>query len=329
VKAFVANSYGPPDVLQLTDRDIPTPAAGEVLVRVRATSINPYDWHLMRGEPRIARLLMGGAWLRRPKWPVPGCDMAGRVAAVGAGVSRFQAGDDVYALLPAGGFAEYVSVAEPLLAAKPSSIGYEEAAAVPMAALTALVGLRDAAELEAGQSVLVTGASGGVGSFAVQLAKVLGAHVTGVCRGRNADVVRKLGADEIVDHTTTDVTRQRGRYDVFFDCAGTQKVAACRRTLTPKGVFVMVGGPAGRWVGPADRMIATKLQAPFAAQRMAVTEVVRNPHQTADLAYLAGLIDEGRVAPLIDRRYPFAELPDAVRYQEQGHSVGKVVVGGQ
>ncbi len=325
MKAFVLRAYGAPEQLQLREVATPVPSAGEVLVRVRATSVNPYDWHLMRGEPRLARLMAAGVGLRGPRITVLGCDMAGQVEAVGPGVTRFRPGDDVYALLTGGGFGEYVSVPQTLLAAKPRNLSYEQAAAVPMAAITALVSLCDTGRLQPGQAVLVTGASGGVGSFAVQIAHAMGATVTGVCSGRNVGLVRSIGADDVVDYQTQDFTRTDRRYDLIVDAAGSRPVSACRRVLNRRGALVVVGGPAGRWVRPADRMFAAMLQKPFVSQRMAVTSVTGRD-QAKDLATLAELIESGKVTPVIDRRYPFAELPAAVAYQEQGHAAGKVVI---
>jgi NADPH:quinone reductase-like Zn-dependent oxidoreductase len=325
MKAYVLSAFGGPERLTLTDVDRPTPGGGEVLVRVRATSVNPYDWHFMRGEPRVARLTAGMS-LRRPPIAVLGCDMAGRVEAVGPHVTGFAPGDDVYGLLlGGGGFGEYVSVPADRLVPKPANVSYEEAAAVPMAGITALVGLRHAGQLRSGQRVLVTGASGGVGSFAVQIAKADGASVTGVCGPSHVDLVKSIGADEVIDYRATDFTRTTERYDLVLDCAGGPPVSACRKVLTRTGTFVMVGGQAGRWVRPAERAIATLLQNPFVSQRMVVAEAVK-----ADLAHglrdLTVLIESGQVTPVVDRRHPFADLPDAVRYQEAGHAAGKVVV---
>ena len=326
MKAFVLRAYGSPEQLELRELATPVPAAGEVLVRVAATSVNPWDWHLMRGEPRLARLMPAGLGLRGPKVTVLGCDMAGRVEAVGADVTRFTPGDDVYALLNGGGFGEYVSVPEKLLAAKPRNLSYEQAAAVPMAGLTALVSLCDTGRLQPGQAVLVTGASGGVGSFAVQLAHAIGATVTGVCRGSNAELVRSLGADDVVDYQTRDFTRTDRRYDLIVDAAGARPVSASRRVVTRRGAFVSVGGPAGRWVRPADRMFAASLQNPFVPQRLAVAAVGTPDKVRPHLATLTELIEAGKVTPVVHRRYPFADLPAAVAYQEQGHAAGKVVV---
>jgi NADPH:quinone reductase-like Zn-dependent oxidoreductase len=326
MRAFVLHSYGPADRLTLTNLDKPVPAAGEALVRVRATSVNPYDWHLMRGEPYVARLMPGGLGVRTPKIGVLGCDMAGRVEAVGADVTGFRPGDDVYALLTGGGFGEYVCVPEALLAAKPKTLSYEEAAAMPMAAVTALQGLRDVGRVLPGQRVLVNGASGGVGVFAVQIAVALGAQVTGVCGTRNVELVRSLGADEVIDYTAADFTRGAQRYDLLLDCAGSRPVSACRRLLRPKGTFVVVGGPAGRWVKPVDRVISTLARGPFVSQRMALADAVGWSDKGRHLAELAELVEEGRLRPVVDRRYPFEVLPAAVEYQERGHASGKVVV---
>jgi len=326
MKAFVLRAYGSPEQLELREVATPVPAAGEVLVRVAATSVNPYDWHLMRGEPRLARLMIGGVGLRKPTVTILGCDMAGPVEAVGPGVTRFKPGDDVYALLTGGGFGEYVSVPERLLAAKPRNLSYEQAAAVPMAGLTALISLRDTGRLQSGQAVLITGASGGVGSFAVQIAHAMGATVTGVCRGRNAELVRSLGADDIVDYQTEDFIRTDRRYDLIVDAAGTRPVSACRRVLTRRGAFVVVGGPAGRWVRPAERTFAAALQNPFVPQRLAVAAVGTPDKARPHLTTLTELIEAGKVTPVIDRRYPFADLRAAIAYQEEGHAPGKVVV---
>jgi NADPH:quinone reductase-like Zn-dependent oxidoreductase len=326
VKAFVLRSYGSPDVLELTDLDEPLPADDEVLVRVGATSINPYDWHAMRGQPYIARL-MPGLGLRRPQVSVLGCDMAGRVAAAGKNVTGFRPGDEVFALLlQGGGFAEYVSVPQRLLAPKPKNLSCEQAAAVPMAAITALLGLRDQGRLQPGHQVLVTGASGGIGTFAVQLARAFGADVTAVCRPSNAQLVRSLGAAEVIDYTTQDYTRQGQRYDLLLDIAGSHRAGASRRALKSDGTFVAVGGPAGRWVQPAARMFAALALAPLVSQRMVMTNTGQSGEYKTHLATLAKLIEDGKVTPVLGRSYPFADLPAAIRYQEQGHAQGKVVI---
>jgi len=306
--------------------DTPVPAADEVLVRVRATSVNPYDWHHMRGEPRVARLMPGTLGLRAPKLRILGGDMAGQVEAVGEDVTEFRPGDDVFALLEQGGFAEYVSVPERLLARKPANLSYEQAAAVPMAATTALLSLRDVARIEPGQKVLVNGASGGVGTFAVQIARALGARADAVCSLPNADLARSIGADDVIDYTSQDFTRSGRRYDVLLDIAGSRPVFACRRVLAPRGTLVLIGGPAGRWLQPAGHMFSALAMAPLVSQRIAMADTVSCTAKKQILMTLTTLIEDGKVTPVISRRYPLHDIREAVRYQEQGHAAGKVVV---
>ncbi|MEV6443995.1 NAD(P)-dependent alcohol dehydrogenase [Amycolatopsis sp. NPDC051716] len=320
MKALVQRAYGPPDSLTWEDVTDPVPGEGEVLVRVCATSVNPYDWHFMRGEPYVARLMTGGFGLRRPPVGVLGCDLAGRVETAG---TRFAPGDDVYALLPRGAHAEYVCVREDLLAPMPANLTYEQAAAMPMAAVTALVALRGVA---AGQRVLVNGASGGVGTFAVQLAKALGAEVYAVCSAANAEVARSLGAAHVFDYRAEDFTRSGRRYDVLLDIAGSRSLFACRRVLARDGTFVAVGGPAGRWVQPAGHVFAALASGPLARRRVVLTDAVAYPDKAAALVELAGLVERGAVTPVIDRSYPFDDLREAFAYQEAGHAKGKVVV---
>jgi len=327
MKAFVLRSYGSPDHLDLTAVDTPVPAADEVLVRVRATCVNPYDWHHMRGEPRIARLMPGTLGLRAPKLRILGSDIAGQVEAAGRDVTGFRPGDDVFALLErGGGFAEYVSVPERLLARKPGNLSYEQAAAVPMAAVTALLGLRDVARTEPGQQVLVNGASGGVGTFAVQIARALGASADAVCGSPNADLVRSIGADDVIDYAREDFTRSGRRYDVLLDVAGSRPVSACRRVLAPRGTLVLIGGPAGRWLQPAGHMFSSLAMAPLVPQRIAIADTVSCAAKKQVLMTLTTLIEDGKVTPVIGRTYPFGDIAEAVRYQEQGHVPGKVVV---
>ena len=326
MKAFVLGSYGSSDHLDLTAVDTPVPAADEVLVRVRATSVNPYDWHHMRGEPRVARMMPGTLGLRAPKLRILGGDMAGQVEAVGEDVTEFRPGDDVFALLEQGGFAEYVSVPERLLARKPANLSYEQAAAVPMAATTALLGLRDVARIEPGQKVLVNGASGGVGTFAVQIARALGARADAVCSLPNADLARSIGADDVIDYTSQDFTRSERRYDVLLDIAGSRPVFACRRVLAPGGTLVLIGGPAGRWLQPAGHMFSALAMAPLVSQRIAMADTVSCTTKKQILMTLTTLIEDGKVTPVISRRYPLHDIREAVRYQEQGHAAGKVVV---
>jgi len=326
MKAFVLRSYGSPDRLTLTDVDEPVPAAGEVLVRVRATSVNPYDWHTVSGTPYVARLIPAGPGLRAPKLTIPGCDVAGDVVAVGSGVSSFRAGDEVFGLLRDGGFAEYVSVHADLLARKPANLSYEQAAAVPMAAVTALLAVRDVGRLEKGQRVLVNGASGGVGTFAVQIASALGGQVTGVCGAPNASLVRSLGAYSVIDYRAEDFTRRGERYDVVLDIAGGHGALAVRRALTRHGTLVVVGGPAGRFAQPVTHVFSTLAVGALIPQQVRLADAVGCAHKPKCLTALTDLVENGSVTPVVDREYPFAEIPAAVRYQMAGHAPGKVVV---
>ena len=326
MKAFVLHSYATPDQLEPTEADRPVPADGEVLIRVCATSVNPYDWHHLRGEPYVARLMPGTLGMRGPKISVLGCDVAGRVEAVGPRVTRFRPGDEVFGLLVGGGFAEFACAREGVLAPKPPSLSYEQAAAVPMAAVTALIALRDEGRLQSGQTVLINGASGGVGTFAVQIARVLGAKVTGVCGARNVDLVRSLGADEVIDYTTQDFTRSGQNYDVVIDIAGRHSARACLRSLARKGTLVVVGGQAGRWLQPAGHVFASLAAGPLASQRIVLADTVACTRKQELLTALAELIEDHAVTPVIDRQYPFEQLPAALRYQEAGHAQGKVVI---
>jgi NADPH:quinone reductase-like Zn-dependent oxidoreductase len=325
VKAIVCRRYGAPhEALELADVDPPVPGDGEVLVRVRAASTNAADWHLVRGVPYFSRLQMG---LRRPRIGTAGSDLAGVVEAVGPGVTALRPGDEVFGttfMRGFGAFAERAAVAEELLEPKPARLTFEEAAAVPLAALTALQGLRDDAGLRAGDSVLIIGASGGVGTFAVQIAKALGAEVTGVCRTRNVDQTRSLGADHVVDYTAEDVTRLGRRFDVVFQVAGTLTASTCRRLLTPGGTLALISGDSpGRWIGPMGRIARALLQSPFVGQRVRLVQVKANK---ADLHTLRELIEAGDVTPVIDRTYSLAEAVDAVAYQDTGHARGKIVL---
>lgn len=326
MKAYVLRSYGSPGHLELADVPVPVPAADEVLVRVRATSVNPYDWHHLRGEPRVARLMPGTLGLRAPKIRVLGCDMAGEVEAMGSGVTGFRPGDGVFALLQQGGFAEYVSVPERLLVRKPENLSYEQAAAVPMAGLTALLALREVGRVKPGQQVLVDGASGGVGTFAVQIARALGAGVDAVCGAGNADLVRSIGAAAVSDYTSEDFTRGGRRYDLLVDIAGSRPVRASRRVLAAKATVVVIGGPAGRWFQPVGHVFSALALGPLVSQRIALADAVGCTSKREILTDLAKLLDDGRVVPVIGRRYSFHEIPEAISYQEQGHPAGKVVI---
>jgi NADPH:quinone reductase-like Zn-dependent oxidoreductase len=259
------------------------PGGGEVLVRVRTTSANPYDWNNIRGEPLIGRLMGGGLGLRSPKLSILGADVAGQVEAVGKDMTEFCPGDEVFAVLRQGGFAEYVCVPEGELAPKPKNLSFEQAAAVPMAASTALLGLRDKGRIQPGQKVLINGASGDVGTFAVQIARAFGAEVTGVCSTRNMDLVRSIGTDGVIDYTTQDFTRNGQRYDLLLDIAGSRLVSACRRVLTPTGTYVAVGGPAGRWLQPVRHVFSVIAVSPFVPQRMVAADAYRCRRHTQNL----------------------------------------------
>jgi NADPH:quinone reductase-like Zn-dependent oxidoreductase len=325
MKAIRYHRYGGPDVLELQDVDAPEAGDGEVLVRVRAASVNPLDWHFMRGAPYLVRAMAG---LSRPKPSATrlGADMAGSVEAVGQNVTGFQPGDEVFGgLEERGTLAEYISVrADAVVLPKPAGLTFGQAAAVPVAAFTALQALRDHGRVQPGQKVLVNGASGGVGTFAVQIAKALGAEVTGVCSTANVEMVASIGADQVIDYTREDFTQARRRYDLLIDVAGNRSLAETRRVLVPKGVLVVVGGPdKGRWIGPFGRTIRMLLQSPAVSQRM----VSFLAHQNRDdLAVLRELLDAGQVTPVIDRTYALNEVAEAVRYLETGHARGKVVI---
>jgi NADPH:quinone reductase-like Zn-dependent oxidoreductase len=322
MKAIAYEEYGSPDVLELKDVRKPKVEGDRVLVRVRAASANPYDWHFMRGVPYIARLMATG--LRKPKHSVLGTDVAGEVEAIGNQVTRFRPGDEVFGFVGAGGFAEYVAAPEKLLALKPANLSFQQAATVPLAAVTALQGLRDAGEIRSGQKVLIVGASGGVGTFAVQIAKWYGADVTGVCSTRNLEMVRSIGANRVIDYTRDDFTRTGQGYDLIFQLAGTASPSACRRALTPKGRLVLSSGDSpGRIIGPVGRIIKAVLLSPFIGQTM--RPFVAKP-SSDDLQFLRELIEAGRVTPVIDRTYPLSEAPDAIRYLETGRARGKVVI---
>jgi len=325
MKAVRYHRYGGPDVLELQEVAMPAAGDGELLVRVRAASVNPLDWHFMRGAPYLVRMMAG---LSRPKPSASrlGADMAGSVEAVGQDVTGFQPGDEVFGgLEERGTLAEYISVrADAVVLQKPAGLTFEQAAAVPVAAFTALQALRDKGRVQPGQKVLVNGASGGVGTFAVQIAKALGAEVTGVCSTANVGMVASIGADHVVDYTREDFTRAERRYDLLIDIAGNRSLAETRRVLAPKGALVVVGGPnKGRWIGPFGRTIRMLLQSPAVSQRM----VSFLAHQNRDdLAVLRELLDAGKVTPVIDRAYRLNQVAEAVRYLETGHARGKVVI---
>ncbi len=332
MKAIVYGTYGSPDVLELTDIDQPVVRDDQVLVRVRAASVNPADWHFMRGLPYLVRMING---LRKPrKVTVLADDMAGQVEAVGKSVTRFRPGDQVFgrtraahrpdrrAAVAAGGCAEYACVPADLLELKPANLTFEQAAAVPLAALTALQALRDKGGVQPGQKVLINGASGGVGTFAVQIAKSFGAEVTGVCSMRNTDMVRSAGADHVIDYTQDDFTTSGQRYDLILD-TGDRSLSDCRRALTPKGTLIVIGGSAGRWIDGLGRANKARVLSPFVSQQLHPFLTKWDSH---DLHIVKDLIEAGQVMPVIDRTYPLHEAPEAIRYLEEGHARGKIVI---
>jgi len=320
MKAAIYCDYGAPDVLKFVELEKPTAGDDQVLVRVRAASVNPLDWHYIRGTPYFMRIQAG---LRKPKEIRLGVDFSGIVEAVGRNVKTFKAGDEVFGGRT-GAFAEYVSVrADRALALKPAKVTFEQAAAVPIAGITALQGLRDKGEIQPGQKVLINGASGGVGTFAVQIAKSLGADVTGVCSTKNVDLVRSIGADHVIDYTKEDFTKGAQLYDVIVDNVGNHSLLECRRALAPHGKYVIVGGQPGRWIDPLPRVVSVTLLSRFVSQDMRM--FLAQLRQT-DLNTLGDLMQAGKVTPVIDRRYRFSELPAAIGYVEAGHARGKVVI---
>jgi NADPH:quinone reductase-like Zn-dependent oxidoreductase len=319
MKAIIYRDYGSPDVLRCEEIAKPAAGDGQVLIKVRAASVNPLDWHFVRGTPYLLRI---GAGLRRPKAAGLGVDVAGQVEAVGKNVTRFKPGDGVFGSCR-GAFAQYACASESDLAVKPENATFEQAASVPVAAVTALQGLRDRGRIQAGQRVLINGAAGGVGTFAVQIAKSFGADVTGVCSTRNVEMVRSIGADRAIDYTREDFTASGQRYDLIFDCVGNRSLSACRRVMVPRGTYVVVGGPDGRWLGPMVTAIKALLLSPFVGQRL--LPMLANISQE-DLTTMRELIEAGKVTPVIDRRYRLSEVPEAIRYLETGHARGKVVI---
>lgn len=320
MKAIVYTHYGSPDELQFKEVAQPTPKDKEVLIKVHAAAVNAGDWHLLRGKPFLMRL---GTELRTPKHPILGADVAGKVVAVGPNVTRFQPGDEVFGDLSNsgyGGFAEYVAAEESAFVPKPANVTFEQAAAVLSAAVTALQGLRDEGQIQPGQQVLVNGASGGVGSFAVQIAKALGAEVTGVCSTRNVEMVRGLGADHVIDYTKQDFTQNGRQYDLILDAAAHRPLTDFKRTMTAQGRYVMVGGSTQRYF---QMMVMGPWLSQKGGQHFGTFVKAAKPK---DLAFLKDLVDAGKVAPVIDRRYPLREVAEAIRYMEAGHAHGKVII---
>src|SRR3989475_2836144 len=319
MKAIVRTRFGSPEVLQLQEIEKPTLEDGQVLVRVRAASLNMGDWHLMRGRPYIIRLIT--LRQRTPRDRIPGGDLAGRIEAVGPSVEEFQAGDEVFGM-SIHTLAEYVAVRAVGLVPKPANVTFEQAAAVPVAAITALQGLRDVGGLQPGQEVLINGASGGVGTFAVQIAKVLGANVTGVCSTKNIDLVRSIGADHVIDYTREDFTKTGRRYDLILDVAGNHSLSAYKRALKPRGTIVQAG-QTGRKEHSILPLFKNRLLAPFVRYHLRTFIAKRKKE---DLKTLEGYLETGKVRPVIDRTYPLREVPEAMRYLGTLHARGKVVI---
>ncbi|MEU6546901.1 NAD(P)-dependent alcohol dehydrogenase [Streptomyces sp. NPDC046859] len=323
MKAVVQDRYGPADTLEFTDVERPVPGAGEVLVRVRAASVNAYDWHFMRGDPLIGRGTMG--W-RRPRTRIRGRDLAGVVETVGAGVSGLEPGDEVYGEAD-GTFAEFVCARGDEIGPKPAGLTFEQAAAMPLAGNTALMALRDTARVQAGQTLLVNGASGGVGTFAVQLGKAYGAEVTAVCGARNTDLVRSLGADHVIDRAQEDFARRAERWDVVLDLVGNRSLGDLRRALAPTGTLVLSGGgvyEGGSVVGPMALFLQRQMVAPFARGQRLLDVAARQSR--ANLAALRELAESGRIAPVVERTYELGEAAEAIRYLEVEHARAKVVI---
>jgi NADPH:quinone reductase-like Zn-dependent oxidoreductase len=321
MKAIVQDEYGSPDVLELEDIDQPVVKDNEVLVRVGAAGVDPGVWHLMAGLPYLIRIM--GFGLRSPKTRVRGTDLAGRVEAADKDVTEFQPGDEIFGSCD-GSFAEYATAREDKIAPKPANLTMEQAAAVPASALTALQGLRDRGQIQPGQKVLIIGASGGVGTYAVQLAKAFGAEVTGVCSTTKVDMVRSIGADHVIDYTRDDFSDGVQRYDLILDTAGNRSLSHLRRALTPEGTLVIVGAETGgRWLGGSDRQLRALMLSPFVSQKLRAFIATASKE---DLVVLTELIEAGKVAPVIDSTYPLSETPEAIRYIEEGHARGKVVI---
>jgi len=321
MKAIIYTQYGPPEVLQFKEVAKPALMDDEVLIKVHAASVNAADWHLLRGEPFLVRLVVGG--LLKPKYQILGAAVAGQVEAVGKNVKQFQPGDEVYGDLSGcgwGGLAEYVCACENALVLKPANVTFEEAATIPVAAVTALQALRDKGHIQPGQKVLINGASGGVGTFAVQIAKALGAEVTAVCSTRNVDMVRSLGADHVIDYTQEDFTQNGQQYDLILAANGYHSISAYKRALRPGGMYIMSGGSMAQMyqamlLGPLMSMTGNKKMGNLMAK----------PNQR-DLIFMKELLEAGKVVPVIEKRYSLSEVPEAVRYVEEGHARGKVVI---
>jgi len=320
MKAAVYTRYGPPDVIEITDIEKPVLKDNEVLIEVRAASVNPLDWHFMRGTPYGVRIVAG---LRKPKVTQLGVDVAGQVEAVGGNVTQFKPGDQVFGTCK-GAFAEYACARESALVMKPDNVTFEQAASIPVAGLTALQGLRDHGRIQTGQSVLINGAAGGVGTFAVQIAKAFGAKVTGVCSTRNVDMVRSIGADRVIDYTQEDFTTRSEPYDLLLDCIGNRSLSACRRILNPTGRLVLVGAPKDISIAAlVASLTAVLVLSPFLRKKMTFFIAKGKPE---DLTILGELMTSGKIKAVIDRRYRLSEAAEAFRYLEEGHARGKVII---
>jgi NADPH:quinone reductase-like Zn-dependent oxidoreductase len=319
MQAIIHSKYGPPDALELKDIDQPVITEDAVLVRVHAAAVGKGDWLTVQGLPYVARLRYG---LPNPKHSVPGFDVAGRIEAVGSNVTQLQPGDDVFGWCD-GSFAEYASVPQGQLAQKPPNLSFEQAAAVPISGFAALQALRDTGAVQPGQQVVIIGASGGVGSFAVQLAKAFGAEVTGVCSTKSIDMVRSIGADHVIDYTQQDFTRSGQRYDLILEMAGNRSLADLRRALTPKGTLVLVGGSGGKWFMGTGRTLRAVLVSPFVGQRL--RSFFSKP-RGEDLVVLKELIEAGKLTPVIDRTFPLSETAEAIRYVGERSTQGKTVI---
>ena len=326
MKAAIYTRYGPPEVVQIADVEKPVPKDDEVLIRVRAAAVNPYDWHFMRGEPYPVRIAAGG--LRKPKDSRLGADVAGEIEAAGKNITQFKLGDAVFGSCK-GAFAEYACASESNLALKPDNVTLEQAASVPIAAYTALQGLRRGGltkdgKIQPGQKILINGAAGGVGTFAVQIAKSFGADVTGVCSTKNVEMVRSIGANQVVDYTQEDFTKSARRYDVILDCVGNHSFSESRRVMNPRGIYVGAGGTSDNWmIGPLTGALKALVLSWFVSQKQVM--VLAKPSKE-DLTIMGELMAIGKVTPVIDRCYSLCEVPEAVRYLEAGHARGKVVI---
>jgi len=317
MKAIVYTKYGSPDVLQLKDVEQPTPKDDEVLIKIRAASVNAYDWHFLTADIFLIRLMGGG--LLKPKDQRLGADVAGRIETVGRNVKQFQPGDEVFGMVK-GGFAEYASAPESALWLKPVNTSFDEAAAIPMAAITALQGLRDEGHIQAGQKVLINGASGGVGTFAVQIAKSFDTEVTAVCSTRNLEQARSIGADHVIDYTKEDFTKNGQQYDLVFAANGYHSLSAYKRALTPKGVYVMAGGTMAQIF---QSMLMGSMMSETGGRTMGGVRAKRSQN---DLVSIKELFEAGKVKSVIDRRYPLSETAEALRYLGEGHARGKIVI---